>query len=72
MGITEEIRGECGETYRRMSAKGAPQFVVRAPLRLSVTQLDIAVVGGTYLAGFWRGDQGKAMRRSLTRQALPA
>ena len=28
------------------------------PLRLSVTQLDIAVVGGTYLAGFWHGDQG--------------
>jgi hypothetical protein len=57
MGITGEIRGECGETDRRMSTKGA-QFVVRAPLRLSVTQLDIAVVGGTYLAGFWRGDQG--------------
>jgi hypothetical protein len=30
----------------------ARQFVVRLPLRLSVTQLDIAVVGGTYLAGF--------------------
>jgi hypothetical protein len=30
MGITEEIRGECGETYRRMSAKGAPICCARA------------------------------------------
>ncbi len=32
MRITEEIRGDCGETCRRISGKGA-QFVVRAPVR---------------------------------------
>jgi hypothetical protein len=71
MGITGEIRANVARLTEGCRQK-ARQFVVRAPLRLSVTQLDIAVVGGTYLAGFWRGDQGKAMRRSLTRQALPA
>jgi hypothetical protein len=61
MRIVEETRGEYDETCRRISVK-ARQFVVRAPVRLSVTQLDIAVVGGGLL-GMAHG-QGWAMRRA--------
>jgi hypothetical protein len=47
----------------RMRRDGQKDVGKKAPICcawLSVTQLDIAVVGGTYLAGFLRGDQGKA------------
>jgi hypothetical protein len=52
MRITEEIRGECGETCRRISGK-ARQFSVRAPVRfIHVSARTLPLLAGAYSAGF--------------------
>jgi hypothetical protein len=50
--------------------KKARQFVARAPLRLFVTRLDIAVAAGAYLVGSGRAIKPRLVGRYMTRQGL--
>jgi hypothetical protein len=64
MRITEEIRGDCGETCRRISGKGAPICCACAGEVYPFSRT-LPLLTGTDLAGFWHDDQGWAMRRVI-------